>query len=138
MVQIKVNKTIKEEKNITLEDAIQGFLNTKAEIDALGEKMKEHKEVIAKKAKEHLKKTDAATCTLSVDDGAVKVTFGWDITVEDEPKLRVLLGDRFDDLVNESVTYKPAQKLKVMALVDDGLKECLSVKEKSPALSVVK
>lgn len=138
MVQIKVNKTIIEEKNIILEDAIKGFLNTKAEIDALNEKMKEYKEVISQKAKEHLKKSDAATCTLGVDDGAVKVTFGWDITVADEPKLRVLLGDRFKDLVNESVTYKPVAKLKELALDDDGLKECLSIKEKAPALSVVK
>lgn len=138
MVQIKVNKNITEEKNIILEDAIKGFLNTKAEIDALNSKLKEYKEVIATKAKEHLKKSDAATCMLSCDDGTIKVTFGWDVAVTDEPKLRVLLGDRFKDLVNESITYKPVAKLKEMALEDDGLKECLSIKEKAAALSVVK
>lgn len=138
MVQIKINKSITEEKNIILEDAIKGFLSTKAEVDAFNEKLKEYKEIISTKAKEHLEKSDAATCTLSCDDGAIKVTFGWDIAVADEPKLRILLGDRFGDLVNESITYKPVAKLKEMALEDDGLKECLNIKEKAATLSVVK
>lgn len=138
MVQIKVNRSITEEKDAILEMAIRGFVDIKTKVDALNEKLKEYKDIIVAKAKKHLVESDVVTCTLGVDDEAVKVTFGWDITVSDEQKLKVLLGNRFDDLVNTTISFKPVAKLKEMALKDDGLKECLSIKEKAPSLAVVK
>ena len=138
MVQIKVNKSVKNENDVMLEEAIKGFLGVKMEMDTLGDKLNAYKEIIATKAKEELKESDNATCTFGVDAGNVKVSFGWDIKVADEPKLRIILGERFDDLVKSSTTFTPVSKLKEMALDDDGLKSCLSIKEKSPSLAVVK
>ncbi len=138
MVQVKINKSINQINDIVLEEAIRGFVGVKSEIDRLNEKLEKYKEVINQKAKEILSGDDTATVTLGVDNGNIKVTFGWDIKVADEPKLRVILGNRFDDLVNSTTTFAPLPKLKEMALNDDGLKECLSIKEKSPSITVVK
>lgn len=138
MVQIKINKSVKNENDVILEEAIKGFLGVKMEIDTLGDKLSAYKEIIATKAKAELADSDNATCTFGVDGGNVKVSFGWDIKVADESKLRIILGERFDDLVNSSTTFTPVSRLKEMALSDDGLKSCLSIKEKSPSLAVVK
>ena len=46
--------------------------------------------------------------------------------------------DRFDDLVTTKVSYTPTAKLKEMSLQDDGLKKCLTVKEKAPTVTIVK
>ena len=66
------------------------------------------------------------------------MAFGWDINISDEATLTELLGDRFDDLVTTKVSYTPTSKLKEMSLQDDGLKKCLTVKEKAPAVTIVK
>ena len=60
------------------------------------------------------------------------------INISDEVTLTELLGDRFDDLVTTKVSYSPTQKLKEMSLQDDGLKKCLTVKEKAPTVTIVK
>lgn len=67
----------------------------------------------------------------------VKISFGWKIELKDGEKLKALLGDDFDLLVTTDTVYKPEKKLKELALNDDGLKECLEIKEKAPSVSVI-
>lgn len=90
------------------------------------------------KAKDILKDKDKASLTFLNEDKAVKVSFSWDININDEATLTELLGDRFDDLVTTKIAYTPTAKLKEMSLQDDGIKQCLSIKEKQPQVSIVK
>lgn len=117
--------------------AVEDFYDIKKEMDILYEKLKEHKEVIVGYAKEVLDGSDNATVTFEANTKAVKVSFGWDIKIEDKPKLKELLGDRFDVLVKTETVFKPEKRLKEMALEDDGLKLCLEIKEKTPSVAVV-
>lgn len=117
--------------------AVEDFYDLKREIDVLSEKLKEHKEVIVSYAKEALEGNDNATVTFEADTKIVKVSFGWDINIEDEVKLKEILGERFDVLVKTETVLKPERRLKEMALEDDGLKLCLSIKEKTPSVAVV-
>jgi bifunctional DNA-binding transcriptional regulator/antitoxin component of YhaV-PrlF toxin-antitoxin module len=89
-------------------------------------------------AREVLGDGDTQTLTFCVDDDKVKIGFAYDVKVKDIDTLKEVLGERFDDLVTVKTDYKPDTKLKEMALDDDGLKECLSVKEKAPSVAVVK
>jgi len=138
MLKVKIAKKESEQKDRVVESALGLFVETKAKIDELNKVLKEQKEVLVAKAKEILGDDEASTVTLSVDDDSVKITFGWDVKVDDEGKLQEILGERFDDLVTTNVVFKPDTKLRAMALEDDGLRECLVIKEKAPSVSVVK
>lgn len=138
MLNIKIGRKENQEKDRVVESAVINFVELKAEIDKLNLQLAEQKELLINKAKELIGKEDVSTITLGVDDDNVKISFGFDVKVEDEAKLTELLGDRFDDLVQTTISYKPRTKLKEMALEDDGLKECLSIKEKAPSIAVVK
>ena len=115
-----------------------GFVETKAKIDALNEVLKGYKSGLVEKAREIIGDSEAQTLTFVAGDDAVKVSFGYDIKIDDEAALVELLGERFDDLVKTVVSYKPETKLKEMALEDDGIKSCLKIKEKTPSIAVVK
>jgi len=138
MLKVKIAKKESEQKDRVVESAVALFVDTKSQIDALNKILKEQKDVLTTKAREILGDDEASTVTLSVDDDSVKITFGWDVKVEDEGALQEILGDRFQDLVTTNVVFKPDNKLRAMALEDDGLRECLVIKEKSPAVAVVK
>jgi len=138
MLKAKVGKRVSEHKDSDTEIAVMQFVNIKREIDELNVKLKEQKAVLSQKARDFLSDDDASTITFSVDEDSVKVSFGWDVKVDDEGKLQDILGKRFEDLVKTSVVFKPVDKLRVMAIDDDGIRECLIVKEKAPAVSVVK
>ena len=138
MLKVKIAKKESEQKDRVVESALGLFVETKAKIDELSRVLKEQKEVLVAKAKEILGDDEASTVTLSVDDDSVKITFGWDVKVDDEGKLQEILGERFQDLVTTNVVFKPDTKLRAMALEDDGLRECLVIKEKAPSVSVVK
>jgi len=139
MVHIKIGKKVVESKiDAKLEEAIRNFVEIKKEIDLNNELLKAIKEDIVKEAKEVLKSVDETGVTLIAGDNSVKVAFGWDINISDEATLTELLGDRFDDLVTTKVSYTPTAKLKEMSLQDDGLKKCLTIKEKAAAITVVK
>lgn len=138
-VDIKIGKKVVESKiDAKLEEAIRNFIEIKKEIDLNNELLKAIKEDIVKEAKEVLKSVDETGVTLIAGDNSVKVAFGWDINISDEATLTELLGDRFDDLVTTKVSYTPTAKLKEMSLQDDGLKKCLTVKEKAPTVTIVK
>ena len=138
-VDIKIGKKVVESKiDAKLEEAIRNFVEIKKEIDLNNELLKAIKEDIVKEAKEVLKSVDETGVTFITGDDSVKVAFGWDISVSDEATLAELLGDRFDDLVTTKVSYTPTAKLKEMSLQDDGLKQCLNVKEKAPTVTIGK
>jgi len=138
MLKVKIAKKESEQKDRVVESAVALFVDTKSQIDALNKILKEQKDVLTTKAREILGDDEASTVTLSVDDDSVKITFGWDVKVEDEGTLQEILGDRFQDLVTTNVVFKPDNKLRVMAVDDDGLRECLVIKEKAPSVAVVK
>lgn len=139
MLSVKIGKETQSLSDKKVEAAVAGFLSVKDEMDLLNEKLKEHKEAINLCAKSVLEGSEAATVSLLGADGqGVKVTFGWDVSVSDNAGLKTLLGKRFNDLVDTQTVYKPVAKLKKMALEDDGLKECLTIKEKAPSVSVVR
>lgn len=139
MLVTKIGKTQTETKNRIVEGAVAVYVETKAEIDRLIDALKSSKKVIVEEAKKVLgDDDDVSTITFGVDDDKVQVSFGYDIKVTDDLLLREVLDDRFDDLVTTKTSYTPVTKLKEMALEDDGLAECMSVKEKTPAFKVVK
>jgi len=138
MIAVKIGKKTKPREKLSDEMALIGFVKTKQEIDALNQELKSFKEVLAEAAKEELGNTDASTVTFQMDDKAVKISFGWDVKIKDPDTLKEVLGDRFYDLVEETIVQKPAKKLKEIALEDDGIRECLEIKEKSPSVAVVK
>lgn len=138
VLKIKIGKTETEEKNRVVEGAVASFVETKAEIDRLNNALKSAKEILVEEAKEILGEDDVSTITFSVDDDKVQVSFGYDIKITDDEKLHKILDERFEDLVLTKFTIVPTKKLKEMALEDDGLAECMSVKEKAPAFKVVK
>ena len=139
IIDIKIGKNVVgNRKDKGLREAISSFVELKKEIDLQNENLKAVKEVLVAKAKEILKDVDETGVTLIDGDNSVKVAFGWDINISDEATLTELLGDRFDDLVTTKVSYTPTAKLKEMSLQDDGLKKCLTVKEKAPTVTIVK
>ncbi len=138
-VDIKIGKSIaKNIEDKSLLEAIKSFVETKKELDLQTGKLKTIKDELCLKAKEILKDVDETGVTLIAGDNSVKVAFGWDINISDEATLTELLGDRFDDLVITKVSYTPTSKLKEMSLQDDGLKKCLTVKEKAPTVTIAK
>ena len=138
-VDVKIGKKIVDSRVDTeLAKNIKSFVDVKKELDSLNEVLKGLKSSIEEKARYFLEDYKESSVVLIAADSSLKVVFGWDVSVSNEALLVELLGDRFDDLVTTKVSYAPTQKLKEMALEDDGLKECLSVKEKAAAFSVVK
>lgn len=138
MLIVKIGRETTKQKDRNAEGSVADFVEIKTEIDELNEKLKVAKEVLIDKAVEILGDDETSTITFSVDDDSVQISFGYDIKVKDEATLRKILADRFDDLVTTKTTFTPDKKLKEMALEDDGLHECMSVKAKAPALKVVK
>ena len=138
MIVVKIGKKTSPRENISDEMALLGFIKTKGEIDTLNEELKGYKTVLAEAAKEELSDTDASTVTFQIGDKAVKISFGWDIKIKDPDTLKEVLGERFYDLVEETIVQKPAKKLKEIALEDDGIRECLEIKEKTPTVTAVK
>lgn len=138
MLKVKIGRKTSTERNRSVEGAVTAFCETKAKIDELDEQLKKHKTLIVDEAKNILGDDDVSTITFSVGEDSVKISFGFDIKVTDDTTLKEILGDRFEDLVTVKTDYKPVNKLKEMALEDDGLKSCLAVKEKTPTVAVVK
>ena len=138
-IEIKIGKKVVDtKKDKALLESIKSFIETKKELDLQTGKLKTIKDEICSKAKVFLKDADETTVTLIAGENSVKVAFGWDINISDEATLTELLGDRFDDLVTTKVSYAPTAKLKEMSLIDDGLKQCLTVKEKAPTVTIAK
>lgn len=138
MLKVKIAKSETEIKDPHAEFALCSFVELKNEIDLMSKRMNEHKAVLVEKARAVLGESEVSTITFRSDSDAVKISFGWDVKVENEAVLQELLGERFQDLVTTSVVFKPDEKLRKMALEDDALRECLVIKEKAPAVAVVK
>ena len=138
-VDIKIGKKVVESRvDGKLSEAIKRYVETKKELDLQTGKLKSIKDELVIEAQNVLKSVDETGVTFITGDDSVKVAFGWDISVSDEATLTELLGDRFDDLVTTKVSYTPTAKLKEMSLQDDGLKKCLTVKEKAPTVTIGK
>lgn len=138
MLEIKIGKKVTEETNREVEAAVLGFVDIKSQIDKLNLKLKEHKDVLSQKGVTILEDSEASSVTLSVNEDNVNIKYDWDIKVTDDVKLKKIVGERFEDLVSTKTVFTPGAKLKTMVLDDDGLRECLSVKEKAPAFKIVK
>ncbi len=138
-VDIKIGKNVVDSRvDAKLSEAIKRYVETKKELDLQTGKLKSIKDELVIEAQNVLKSVDETGVTFITGDDSVKVAFGWDISVSDEATLTELLGDRFDDLVTTKVSYTPTAKLKEMSLQDDGLKKCLTVKEKAPTVTIGK
>jgi hypothetical protein len=136
MLVKKIGKNEETQRNKEVESAVTRYVDTKAEIDKLNEQLKVDKEIIATFGKNELEESEASTITLSCGDSTIKLTFGFDVRVSNVETLEKILGERFQDLVTVKTECKPDTKLKQMALNDDGLKECLVIKEKAPTFKV--
>lgn len=122
----------------TLGESILNFIDTTAKIRALNENLKELKAKLSSVANELLSDSEALNISLISASGAgVKIGLGFDIKIEDKENLREILGDKFDLLVKTKISYEPEKRLREMALIDDGIKECLIIKEKAPCFSVI-
>ncbi|MBE3021747.1 hypothetical protein [Campylobacter sp. 7477a] len=134
---VKIGRNEQEFNNMLLERAVNEFCNVKAQIEELNERLSDLKDEIAIIAKDMLEGNENTTISFLTTTKGVKISFGWKIEVKDGEKLKALLGDDFDLLVTTDTVYKPEKKLKELALNDDGLKECLEIKEKAPSVSVI-
>ncbi|QMS60452.1 hypothetical protein IXZ18_10220 [Campylobacter fetus subsp. venerealis bv. intermedius] len=135
---VKIGKNETKIHDKSLENAVNEFACLKHKIDSLGDELKAYKEIIAGKASELLNDSDALSINFeSLSGNKLKVSFGFDVKVRDADTLAVLLGDKFSLLVKEEKIYKPEKRLKELALEDDGLKECLEIKEKAPLVSLI-
>lgn len=137
MLEIKIGRNTTTQNNKEVEGFLTEFVNLKKEEKLLKEKTKAKQVALAEFGKLELKDSDNSSVTLLVGDDAVNIKFDWDIKIADESKLKILLEDRYQDLVNIKTEISPVAKLKQMALNDDGIRECMSVKEKAPAFKVV-
>lgn len=136
LVKIGKNETKIHDKS--LESAVDEFAYLKRKIDSLNDELKAYKDIIANKANELLENSDALSIGFeSISGNKLKVNLGWDVKVKDPNTLALLLGDKFSLLVKEEKIYKPEKRLKELALEDDGLKECLEIKEKAPSISLI-
>ncbi|CUU79931.1 hypothetical protein [Campylobacter hyointestinalis] len=136
LVKIGKNETKIHDKR--LETAVDEFAYLKRKIDSLNDELKVFKDIITSKANELLGDSDALSIGFeSISGNRLKVTLGWDVKVKDPNTLALLLGDKFSLLVKEEKIYKPEKRLKELALDDDGLKECLEIKEKAPSISLI-
>lgn len=136
LVKIGKNETKIHDKS--LESAVDEFAYLKRKIDSLNDELKAYKDIIANKANELLGDSDALSIGFeSISGNRLKVSLGWDVKVKDADTLALLLGDKFSLLVKEEKIYKPEKRLKELALEDDGLKECLEIKEKAPSFYVL-
>ncbi|AIR80158.1 TPA: hypothetical protein RPW15_001860 [Campylobacter fetus subsp. venerealis] len=135
---VKIGKTETKIHDKSLENAVNEFAYLKQKIDSLNDELKAFKEIIINKASEQLLGSDSLSVSFeSMNENKVKVSFGWDVKVSNPDTLAVLLGDKFDLLVKSEMTYKAEKRLKELALNDDGLKECLEIKEKAPSVSLI-
>ncbi|CUU82135.1 hypothetical protein [Campylobacter hyointestinalis] len=134
---VKIGKNEQEFNNMLLERAVNEFCNVKAQIEELNERLSDLKDEIVIIAKDMLEGNENTTISFLTTTKGVKISFGWKIELKDGEKLKALLGDNFDLLVTTDIVYKPEKKLKELALNDDGLKECLEIKEKAPSVSVI-
>lgn len=144
MLRVKIGKDEIEVKDRKVESKLLEYLEVKAEADKLANQLKELKDPLLEFAAAQLDGNDATIVTIAPVDTSLpgleglKVTFGIDVKIGDVEKLEKILGDRFDDLVKTEETYKPENKLKEMAVDDEGLRECLVIKDKTPSITVVK
>ncbi|CUU77025.1 Uncharacterised protein [Campylobacter hyointestinalis subsp. hyointestinalis] len=136
LVKIGKNETKIHDKS--LESAVDEFAYLKRKINSLNDELKAYKDIIVNKANELLENSDALSIGFeSISGNRLKVSLGWDVKVKDADTLALLLGDKFSLLVKEERVYKPEKRLKELALDDDGLKECLEIKEKAPSISLI-
>lgn len=138
MVNVKIAKQTDKIKSVKVEKAIEELAKLKQVSDDANDQMKAHKETIIEEARKQLDGTDIQTISFGVSETEVKVSFSYDIKIQDEDNLLALLGDRYYDLTTEKKVISPTTKLKEMALEDDGLSDYMSIKEKAPAVSVKK
>ncbi len=139
MIELRSGKKVLDTlKDKDLENDILEFVNTKTIIDEHNKFLKTLKEKIVGKARAILASRDEASITLALDDIAVKVSFAWDNKIVKEDDLKLVLGDRFADLVITKVSYAPTDRLKELSLDDELISSCIQIKEKAPAVSVVK
>jgi len=136
MLNIKIGRSINDQRNKKIEDKVSKFVSLKTEQKEINDQLKEIQSDLGAFGKTELNDSDAASITLIVGDDAVNIKYDWDVKVKDDEKLKKVLGDRYQDLVSIKTEIKPVAKLKEMALEDDGLKLCLDVKEKAPAFKV--
>jgi len=138
VVDFKIGSLYGQLNDKKLKTAISNFIEAKKEWDLQNIALKTIKDEIIVKAKELLEDEKETTITFFSDKNSVKVVFAWDINITNQNLLFEVLGTRFDDLVNTKISYIPTAKLKQMSLGDEALAECLSLKEKAPAVSVIK
>lgn len=129
-------KVVESRIDTKLCETIKKFVDLKKVIEAQEKELKALKDEIVHEAKEFLKDKEEATVTFDVLDDSVKVAFAWDMSIVNEAQLMEILGARFDDLVKTKISYSPTENLKEMINADDGLKECIKIKEKAPAVTI--
>lgn len=135
---VKIGKNETKIHDKSLESAVDEFAYLKRKIDSLNDELKAYKDIIANKASVLLENSDALSIGFeSISGNKLKVSLGWDVKIKDADTLALLLGDKFSLLVKEERVYKPEKRLKELALDDDGLKECLEIKEKAPSFYVL-
>lgn len=138
-VDVKIdNEIIETLIDVDLAQNIHKFVFAKQELDSWTKMVKELKSNIALKAKDILKDKDKASLTFLNEDKAVKVSFSWELSIDNIDLLSEILGNRFNDLVTTKTAYTPTAKLKEESYKNLEIAKCLNEKEKAPNVTVVK
>jgi len=98
--------------------AIEEAVNLQKRLETIKKQLDERKDVVRAFA---LKlDVDGKSVHITTADGAhAEVTFTDDVKVADADGLKALLGERFDDLVGTTTTYKPKSALVEIAVAGD-------------------
>jgi len=122
--------------------AIEEAVNLQKRLETIKTQLEARKDVVRAFA---LKlDVDGKSVHITTEDGAhAEVTFTDDVKVADTKALKNLLGDRFDDLVSTTTTYKPRSALVELAVNADAhdpdvdpaaLRALLTVKAGTPTV----
>ena len=108
-------------------------------IDMLKQQLDETNAAIIEATADVMADADSGSCRVEYFGTECRVQFRESVVISDHQKLKLILGDRFEDLVKVRIAYSPERKLTAMALSDDDRNEdirgCLEVKEVKATVS---
>lgn len=133
---------VKGKKFMHYSDRLAGLIREGFDLYSYYRQVKEELGLVKKQIAEKAKLfTEDGTIRFALPDEGLecKVTFVTEFQISDVEKMRALLGERFEDLVEVKVVYKPSRKLIELASQADELgmqlRELIVMKERSPQIS---
>jgi hypothetical protein len=137
MVTVKKGRSEAVVSNRKLQNILTAFLQTKDMMDRQTKSLNDLKGELIEVAQDELKDDLAQTVTFKLESGeGVKVNIAKEIVIEDAEALAKILGANFDVYVK--TTHKAKTGLKTYYDASSEVQEYCSLREKAPAVSVIR